>query len=252
MSLHRPRVKNAFNDDQYSDLIAMLQQVYSDDTLSAIVLTGSGPYFSSGADLNNMVEIEDGDGGIINKPSGRFMMELLKFPKIVVAAINGPAVGIGVTLLLHCDLVYCTEVATLWVPFTRIALVPEFCSSETFVQTMGLSNANELLLLGKKIDAELAVKRNICSGVIAGCDLSGDAFHISSIASKLCNDIDERLLSLPSGDKTSKIFISMVRSRRRKVLEEICKEELVKLDERLESGDVLEAAMQLASQRSKL
>ena len=129
--------------------------------------------------------------------------------KLVCAAVNGPAVGIGVTLLLHCDLCYCTNEATFWVPFTRIALVPEFCSSETFVQTMGLSNANELLLLGKKIDAATAVKNHICSEIIpcsSSSDLSGDdPFHGESIGSKLCLEVDERLFSLPHSDDTCKV-----------------------------------------------
>ena len=81
VALHRPKVKNAFNDDLYLDLIALLQQVAVDDTLSAIVLTGTGPYFSSGADLNQMVDVDD-ERGMIDKPPGRFMMELLKFPKV--------------------------------------------------------------------------------------------------------------------------------------------------------------------------
>ena len=126
VSLWRPHVKNAFHDDLYLDLIDVLASVTADRTVSAIVLTGTGHYFSSGADLKNgsFLPEEENDRGrdTVHKPAGRFMMALLAFPKIIAAAVQGPAVGIGVTLLLHCDLVYCTERSTFWAPFTRLAL----------------------------------------------------------------------------------------------------------------------------------
>lgn len=184
----------------------------------------------------------------IDKPAGRFMMALIRFTKPFVAAVNGPAVGIGVTLLLHCDLVYCTKEATFWVPFTRIALVPEFCSSVTFVEACGLVRANELLLLGKKIDAKRAVENRIVCDVVEGAGAGiGDPFAADSIGMKVCRDLDERLFKLCHGDETASIFVSMVRGRkdRREMLEKVCREELARLDERLVSGDVLEAAMQL-------
>mmetsp|Transcript_388 Transcript_388/g.659 ORF Transcript_388/g.659 Transcript_388/m.659 type:complete len:287 (-) Transcript_388:166-1026(-) len=255
VALSRPKVKNAFSDGLYLDLIAMLEAATVDDSISAVVLTGSGSYFSSGADLNGNFLPEDGASrDTLSKPAGRFMMALLAFPKVIAAAVNGPAVGIGVTTLLHCDLCYCTPNATFWVPFTRLALVPEFSSSATFVETMGLAKANDLLLLGKKIDATKAVDWNICSEVVADCDNSGDPFHKNSLASKISKDIDERLLSLPLGDKTSQIFCAMIRGKRRARLEQICKEELVKLDERFDGGECLEAVMHLniGTSKSKL
>lgn len=188
----------------------------------------------------------------LTRPAGRFMMELLKFPKLICAAVNGPTVGIGVTLLLHCDLCYCTKDATFWSPFTRLALVPEFCSSVTLLQTMGLSNANELLLLAKKIDASKAVQNHLCSEIIKDCDTSGNPFHEQSIASKICIEIDTRLLSFPNSMKTMKIFVSMIRARRRKQFEKLTEEELRELDERINNGDVLEAVMELNIGKSKL
>lgn len=257
-SLNRPRVKNAFNDEQYMDLVNLLHSAQKDDSIHAIVLTGTGNYFSSGADLSDM-DFES-EKNMIDKPAGLFMMALLSFPKVFVAAVNGPAVGIGVTLLMHCDLVYCTPNSTFWVPFTRIALVPEFCSSVTFVESSGLGRANELLLLGKRIDAKRAVNDRIVCDIIPDCDViggdggGGDAFAVDSIGSKVCHDLDERLFQICHGDKTSAIFVSMIRNRaeRRERMETICREELVELDERLKSGDVLEAAMQLNLSKSKL
>jgi peroxisomal 3,2-trans-enoyl-CoA isomerase len=247
VAISRPRVKNAFSDDLYLDLVSVLNSVSLDDSLSAIVLTGDGSYFSSGADLkgNFMPEDDGASRDTLNKPAGQFMMTLLSFPKLVAAAVNGPAIGIAVTLLLHCDLCFCTRQATFWTPFTRIALVPEFCSTTTFVETMGMAKANALLMLGEKIDAETALSWNLCSRVVKNCDASGDPFHRNSLGSYLCHEIDERLLKLPRGHQTAQVFASMMRGRRKSRLQRICREELIALDQRFDSGECLEAAMQL-------
>ncbi|GKY95816.1 dodecenoyl-CoA isomerase [Mayamaea pseudoterrestris] len=247
VALSRHATRNAFNDDLYNDLINVLQLAASDDSLSAIVLTGSGEYFSSGADLKNgqFEPRSNGRNTLTEEPSGRFMAELLRFPKVIVAAVQGPAVGIGVTLLMHCDLVWCSSKATFWVPFTRLALVPELCSSVTFIESMGLSKANELLLLGRKIDAQTAVNWNICSRMIVDDDQSGDPFARRSLANMMADELDKKLFSLPLGDKTSEYFCELIRGQRRRRMEQVCRLELEKLDERFDSGQVQEAASQL-------
>jgi len=259
VAFDRPRVKNAVNDDVYEDLIEILHESASDDSISALVLTGTGPYFSSGADLkaNNFHPKEGTNNNSLHKPLGRFISKLIDYPKILAAAVNGPAVGIGTTLLLHCDLVYCSTTATFWTPFSRIALVPELCSSVTFPSRMGLPKANEFFLLGKKIDAATAVDWNLCSRVVENVDQSGDPFHPQSLANQMCDEIDERLLSLPLGEKTAETFVAMVRGRQRSYLHSVCRDELSQLAERVDSGQVAEAAShlfkdRLATPRSKL
>ena len=226
----------------YEDLIDIMNFVEHDPTFSAIVLTGSGPYFSSGADLSTGAFVPEPNGRRTrNKPAGRFMLSLIRFPKILASAVNGPAVGIAVTLLMHCDLVHCSDKATFWAPFTRLALVPELCSSATFIESHGLSKANELLLLGKKIDADTALNWNICSKVV---NIEGaiDPFHTNSLASKMCTEIDKKLLSLPLGERTSEYFVSFIKGARRHRMEKICLAELKKLDERFDTGQVQEAS----------
>jgi enoyl-CoA hydratase/carnithine racemase len=147
--------------------------------------------------------------------------------------------------LLHCDLVHCTPSATFWAPFTRLALVPELCSSVTFRETIGLSKANELLLLSREIGAQTAVDWGICSRVLHDCDTSGDPFHSRSLASQLCCEIDARLLSLPKGPQTASCFVNMLRGHSRSHLQDVCREELLKLDERFDCGDVQDAARSL-------
>lgn len=252
-SLWRPATRNAFSDDLYEDLIALMQNTANDASVSAVVLTGTGSFFSSGADLRNGNFQPEGAAGrqTAKKPAGRFMLALIAFPKILCAAVQGPAVGIGVTLLMHCDIVHCSPTATLWAPFTRLALVPELCSSVTFIESMGLSKANELLLLGKRIDAEKAVAWNMCSQVVKGCDESGDPFHYNSLASRMSSELDRRLLQLPRGHETAAVFVSFVKGARQQRMQQVCRAELLKLDERFDTGEVGEAAshIQFGSQK---
>ena len=122
-AIDRIEVRNAFNDDVYSDLIDVLHAVAQDSSLSAIVLTGKGTFFSSGADLKSTsVDPSEYEVPMVDRPPARLVMSLLAFPKIIAAAVNGPTVGIACTILMHCDLVVCSDRATFWAPFTRLAL----------------------------------------------------------------------------------------------------------------------------------
>lgn len=162
VALSRPGVRNAFNNDMYEDLIDLLRMSSHDESISAVVLTGVGSYFSSGADVNAFQSAfamaaakPKGMRQMLHEPAGRFMMAVIRHPKILAAAVNGPTVGIAMTTLMHCDLVHCMDTATFWAPFTRLALVPEMCSSVTLIESMGLSKANELLLLVRLVQGFL-------------------------------------------------------------------------------------------------
>ncbi len=113
--------------------------------------------------------------------------------------------------------------------------------------------ANEMLLMGEKIDASKAVSNHLCTRIMEDCNhCCESAFSIDSIGSKAVEEIDNKLLSLPSGDKTAKIFVEMIRGKRRYHLAAVCKEELLRLDQRIESGEVLEAVLELSIARNKL
>jgi peroxisomal 3,2-trans-enoyl-CoA isomerase len=125
--------------------------------------------------------------------------------------------------------------------------VPELTSSVSFLETMGLSKANELLLLGKRIDAKKALDWGIASQIISDCDkASGDPFHPNSLASRMCKELDKRLLSLPNGAQTAEVFCHLVKGARRSRMQETLLRELAVLDQRFHNGEVLEAAKQLA------
>lgn len=124
LTLNRPSRKNAFDYALYDALSAALERAAADERILVAVVTGAGDYFSSGADLK---AADMPETSAARSPVGRFMQTVLQFPKILVAAVNGPAVGIGTTLLPHCDMSFACESATFWAPFSRIAVVPEFC-----------------------------------------------------------------------------------------------------------------------------
>lgn len=189
----------------------MLHSVENNDSIDAVVITGTGDYFTSGADIGSFfaladyIEEHEESGVILQTNSPKFMMTVINFSKMLVTAVNGPAVGIGVTLLPHCDMVYATEDSSYWTPFSRIAIVPEFSSSITFVENMGVMRANQMLCMGEKINANQALECKLLTGIMEGCDKSGDPFVDESIGVKVCKKINDQLLSLPHGGKTARV-----------------------------------------------
>lgn len=101
-------------------------------------------------------------------PVGRFMRSLLSCPKILIAAVNGPAVGIGTTILLHVDLVFASPTAWFWLPFLRAGIVPEFASSVLLPQLLGSANASRMLLLGDKLTCEEAAQFGLVGEIKSG------------------------------------------------------------------------------------
>ncbi|CAB9507104.1 CoA delta isomerase 2, mitochondrial [Seminavis robusta] len=249
VAINRPKARNALSDDTYEDLLEVLERAKNDPSIAAVVWTGAGSYFCSGADVKNkkfdLASFQEGDP-VLLQPNGRFMMAMVSFPKLICAAVQGPTVGIAASALLQCDLVYFSQKAFFWAPFARLSLVPELTASATLIETMGLSKANEILLLGKRVDAKTALDWGICSQVITDCDLSsGDPFHPNSLASRMCQDIDKRLLSLTNGPATAQVFCTLVKGARRSRMHQVLLRELAVLDQRFRNGEVLEAAKQL-------
>lgn len=144
LTLDRPRTKNAFNDRQYDDFRDALLDARESDAVRAVVITGRGDAFSSGQDLSEMARPRPpgaAAGGFMP-----FLEALATFDKPLLAAVNGVAVGIGTTLLLHCDIVYVGASARLRMPFVSIGFIPEAGSSYLLQQIVGSQKAAELVL----------------------------------------------------------------------------------------------------------
>ena len=162
LTMNRPARRNAFNDQQYDELRAALAGMQADDTIRVVVITGAPGAFSAGQDISEM-----GSG----RKFTPFVDQLAAFDKPLLAAVNGVAVGIGVTMLPHCDVVYVAQSARLRVPFVALGLVPEAGSSLLLQLVMGPQRAAEALLTAKWLSADEAVAAGLAMRVVADDEL---------------------------------------------------------------------------------
>ena len=165
LEIARPGKENALTQAMYTALAGHLAEAAADAAVHAVLITGQAGVFTAGNDLHDFLE---------SPPTGpeapvlRFMSALSTFEKPVIAAVGGHAVGIGVTMLLHCDLVYVAAGSRLSTPFVRLGLVPEFASSLLLPLWAGHVRAADKLLLGTPFSAEEAVELGIANAVVPG------------------------------------------------------------------------------------
>ncbi|RMF25280.1 MAG: enoyl-CoA hydratase [Deltaproteobacteria bacterium] len=171
--MNRPERRNAFNDRQYDDLRDALADAQENEEVCAVVITGAGGAFTGGQDLSEM-RVVDPDG---DNPHGfiPFIDRLAAFDKPLIAAVNGVAVGIGVTMLLHCDIVYVAETARLRAPFVSLGIVPEAGSSLLLPLILGPQRAAEILYTSEWLDAERAVELGLAAASFPDEELLGRA-----------------------------------------------------------------------------
>lgn len=158
--LNRPEKKNALTRQMYAQLAEALLAADADSEVRAVLLTGSSECFTSGNDVGDFLERSPADA---ESPALCFMRALFDMRKPVVAAVAGPAVGIGTTMLLHCDLVYVSRDARLQMPFVKLGLCPEFASSRILPRLLGRTRAAQLILLGEAFNGEQAVAWGIAN-----------------------------------------------------------------------------------------
>jgi enoyl-CoA hydratase/carnithine racemase len=162
LRLNRPEKRNAITQPMYDALWDAVVRAEGDDSVRAILLSGAGASFTAGNDLSDFVS-----GSLDNeRGAARFVRLLPKIRKILIAAVHGSTVGIGVTLLLHCDLVLAARSARLSMPFVKLGLVPEAASSLLLPRLIGHQRAAELLLLGTAIDATTAFNIGLVNRVV--------------------------------------------------------------------------------------
>lgn len=162
LTLNRLPRKNALCAAMYASLADALAQAAGDDTLRAVLLQGHETVFTAGNDIEDFMH----QPLTLDAPMFRFMRALAAFPKPLLAAVCGPAVGIGATLLLHCDLVYAGDNAAFSMPFVNLGLCPEAASSLLAAQLMGPHRAAEALLLCEPFMAEAALEMGLVNRVL--------------------------------------------------------------------------------------
>lgn len=162
VTLNRVEKKNALTGAMYQALTQALVDADKNDDVRAVLIQGCTEAFTAGNDLGDFLQ-----GGLDeNSPVMQFLRQLVVFEKPLVSAVSGVAVGIGVTLLLHCDLVYVAKNAQLRLPFVNLALVPEAASSLLLPGIMGHQRAAELLMLGDFFSAKTARDYGIANEVV--------------------------------------------------------------------------------------
>jgi len=172
IEIARPEKKNALTIDMYAAIAAALRSAVTDAGVRAVLITGQPGIFTSGNDVEDFMQ---------RPPKGedgapfQFMKALSTCDKPVVAAVTGAAIGVGTTMLLHCDLVYVADDARLAMPFTSLGLVPEFASSLLLPQLIGRVKAAEKLLLGDPFTGPEAVELGIANAVLPASEVVNHA-----------------------------------------------------------------------------
>ena len=186
IEIARPERKNALTRAMYLQLAAAFDAAREDGTVRAVLLTGQPGIFTSGNDIDDFLQARPADTSEV--PSITFMKALLACDKPVIAAVTGAAIGIGTTMLLHCDFVFVSDEARLAMPFVSLGLVPEFASSLLVPQLMGNVRAAEKLLLGDPFTGADAVECGIANAVLPANEVVKHARRIA-----------ERFNALPPG-----------------------------------------------------
>lgn len=167
LTINRPERRNALTSAMYHALDHGLQKAQADTGCHAVILTGTSDCFTAGNDLSEF----QADRSAVDSPALAFLRTLANIDVPVIAAVEGHAVGVGVTLLQHCDFVYASETALFSMPFVSLGLCPEGGSSTLMAQLVGARRAAEWLLLGKPFSAEQAC----ASGFITAVTPAGQA-----------------------------------------------------------------------------
>lgn len=179
--LNRPEKRNALTSHMYEALIDAFVEAEADDEIRVILLSGEGACFTGGNDLKDFLNVPEviGSDHVISQ----FLRALSGFRKILMAAVHGPTVGIGVTMLLHCDLIVAAARSTrLITPFVQLGVVPEAASTLLLPQLLGYQRAAEMLFLGQPVDAPTAREWGLVNRVVDDESLMQEARALAAAA----------------------------------------------------------------------
>jgi enoyl-CoA hydratase/carnithine racemase len=174
VTFDRPDKKNALNRAMYKATTGALRQAAGDSSIGAVVFAGSGGVFTAGNDIADFLEASAEPGEF---PAFTFIKALAACETPLVGAIAGVAIGIGATMMLHCDLVYVAPDAIFRLPFVDLGLVPEAASSLLLPRRVGMAKAAEFMLLGEVFGAEEAVRLGLANAIVPACELCSFAIE---------------------------------------------------------------------------
>ncbi|XP_034982285.2 enoyl-CoA delta isomerase 2-like [Zootoca vivipara] len=236
--LNRPDQKNAINLVMCGEIMRALEEAAKDDS-TLTVITGRGDYYCSGNDLNNFAEnlqevLKNGGEQLKN-----FVSHFIDFPKPLVAVVNGPALGIAVTLLGLFDLVFASDKVVFQTPFSLLGQTPEGCSTYTFPKIMGPIKANEMLLFNKRITANEAQAQGLLTEVFADSTFQEEVW----IRLKAYANLPRNSLALSK---------QLIRSVEKEKLHAVNSRECDQLVERCFSDECMNAITSFFQKKSKL
>jgi enoyl-CoA hydratase/carnithine racemase len=180
LTLARPEKMNAITNEMYGAMADAIAGAEGDPSVRALVIRAEGATFTAGNDLGEFAAAASGQAGAQERHVGRFLRALASASLPVVAAVNGRAVGVGTTMLLHCDVVLLAEDALLSTPFVNLALVPEAASSLLLPARIGHVRAFEMFALGKPISAAQALAWGIANRVVSAAALHEEAEQVAA------------------------------------------------------------------------
>ncbi|WP_310462692.1 enoyl-CoA hydratase [Sphaerotilus sp.] len=225
IEIARPEKKNALTMAMYTAMADALRAAQADGAVRAILITGQPGVFTSGNDLEDFMQ-RPPQG--MDSPVFQFMVALLECEKPVIAAVTGAAIGIGTTMLLHCDFAYVSDEARLAMPFVGLGLVPEYGSSLLVSQLMGHAKAAEKLLLGDPFTGADAVECGIANAVLPTGEVVNHARRVA-----------ERFNTLPPG--AVRDTKRLMRAPQREQVRAVIANEAAIFSERLRSPEAQEA-----------
>jgi enoyl-CoA hydratase/carnithine racemase len=175
--MNRPEKKNALTLAMYDAMAAAIEDADTDASVRCILIAGAPDIFCAGNDLNDFIAMAR--TGALGTPIVRFLHALARCEKPLVAAVSGAAVGIGTTMLLHCDQVVASDNAVLLTPFVSLGLLPEAGSSLIAPRLMGHARAFSLLVMGKSLSAEEAKAMGIVTAVVPAAELDAQSLAMA-------------------------------------------------------------------------
>ncbi len=233
LALNRPEKKNALTLAMYSALTEGLLAAAAEPGVRVVVLEGSDACFTAG---NDIADFASGFSAEKFAPIFQFLETIHRFEKPIVARVNGVAVGIGTTMLLHCDIVFAGEGARFQLPFTNLALCPEAASSWLLPRVIGYQRAAEMLLLGEPITAARAHTFGLVNHVIPDAGTRDAAWFAA-----------EKLAAQPAA--SVRLTKSLLKRRHADTVSAVMKEEALLFGERLQSPEAMEAFMAFSQRR---
>ncbi len=233
LSFNRPAKMNALTRSMYSDLSKSLNDAAGDFGIRAVVITAEGDHFTAG---NDIADFMDNPPTSDDSEVAKFLAAILNFPKPLLAAVKGNAVGVGTTMLLHCDVVIAGPTANFSMPFASLGLVPEAGSSFLFPQLVGYQRAARIFMTGESFDADAAIEM----GLVAAKD-SDPLAHVMKIAQRIAEQPPQAIINTKA----------LLKAKNHDAIAAIMKAEFEIFALALQSDEAMEAFMKFMSKKGK-